>query len=60
MLITNMGQEIVFFGRNLDGARLTGDLDACLLDDHEFVGGPIEWKGLVDPSPAWDLNRDDA
>jgi len=54
------GQEIAFFGRNLNGARLTADLDACLLTDREFIGGPIEWKGLADPFPAWDLNPDDA
>ena len=50
------GQEIAFFGRDLDGARLTANLDACLLDDREFIGGPTEWKGLADPFPAWDLS----
>ncbi|TFD64811.1 GTP-binding protein [Cryobacterium sp. Hh38] len=53
------GQEIAFFGRNLDGARLTANLDACLLDDREFIGGPMEWRSLTDPFPAWDLNQDD-
>ncbi|MBX0300638.1 GTP-binding protein [Cryobacterium sp. 1639] len=54
------GQEIAFFGRDLDAARLTANLDACLLDDTEFVGGPLEWRSLADPFPAWDLDRDDA
>ena len=53
------GQEIAFFGRNLDSARLTASLDACLLDDREFIGGPIEWRSLDDPFPAWDLDQDD-
>jgi G3E family GTPase len=50
------GQEIAFFGRNLDGARLINNLNACLLDDREFVGGPLEWRSLADPFPAWDLD----
>jgi G3E family GTPase len=54
------GQEIAFFGKDLDAARLTANLDACLLTDREFVGGPLEWRSLVDPFPAWDLERDDA
>jgi G3E family GTPase len=54
------GQEIAFFGRNLDAATLTANLDACLLDDREFIGGPLEWRSLADPFPAWDLDRDDA
>jgi len=54
------GQEIAFFGRNLDAAGLTANLDACLLTDSEFVGGPLEWRSLADPFPAWDLDRDDA
>jgi G3E family GTPase len=54
------GQEIAFFGRNLDAAGLTANLDACLLTDDEFVGGPLKWRSLADPFPAWDLDRDDA
>ncbi|ANP71339.1 GTP-binding protein [Cryobacterium arcticum] len=54
------GQEIAFFGKDLDAATLTANLDACLLDDHEFVGGPLEWTSLADPFPAWELDRDDA
>jgi G3E family GTPase len=53
------GQEIAFFGKDLDGARLTANLDACLLDDPEFIAGPLEWRSLADPFPAWDLDRDD-
>jgi G3E family GTPase len=54
------GQEIAFFGQNLDAAGLTANLDACLLTDSEFVGGPLEWRSLADPFPAWDLDPDDA
>lgn len=50
------GQEIAFFGRDLDGARLTANLNACLLTDDEFVGGPLEWRSLGDPFPGWDLS----
>ncbi|ASD20994.1 hypothetical protein B7495_01810 [Cryobacterium sp. LW097] len=53
------GQEIAFFGRDLDASQLTANLDACLLDDREFIGGPLEWRTLADPFPAWDLNRDE-
>jgi G3E family GTPase len=52
------GQEIAFFGKNLDAAGLTANLNACLLTDDEFVGGPLEWRSLADPFPAWDLDRD--
>jgi G3E family GTPase len=54
------GQEIAFFGKDLNAAGLTANLDACLLTDREFVGGPLEWRSLADPFPAWDLERDDA
>ncbi|TFD28833.1 MULTISPECIES: hypothetical protein [Cryobacterium] len=50
------GQEIAFFGKDLDAATLTTNLDACLLTDREFVSGPSEWKCLADPFPAWDLD----
>jgi len=52
------GQEIAFFGLNLDAARLTANLNSCLLTDHEFMGGPKCWKGLDDPFPEWDLVSD--
>ncbi|MEC5185764.1 G3E family GTPase [Cryobacterium sp. MP_3.1] len=52
------GQEIAFFGKDLDAARLTANLDACLLTNREFVGGPIEWKCLADPFPDWDVDSD--
>ena len=49
------GQEIAFFGRDLDGARLTASLDSCLLSDHEFIDGPLAWKALNDPFSRWDV-----
>jgi len=51
------GQEIAFFGRHLDTARLTRNLDACLLSDHEFISGPMCWASLADPFPEWDLGH---
>jgi G3E family GTPase len=53
------GQEIAFFGKDLDAARLTANLDACLLTDAEFVEGPREWRLMADPFPAWVLDTVD-
>ena len=47
-----------FFGKDLNAATLTANLDACLLTDREFIGGPIEWKSLADRFPAWELDVD--
>ena len=48
-------QEIVFIGRGMDRAALTGALDACLLTDAEMAEGPGAWPSLPDPFPAWDI-----
>jgi G3E family GTPase len=51
------GQEIAFFGRNLDVNRLTRNLNECLLNDAEFLAGPVQWCATPDPFPAWDLQH---
>ncbi|MBG6060076.1 G3E family GTPase [Cryobacterium sp. MP_M5] len=51
------GQEIAFFGVSLDATRLTRNLNACLLTDQEFIGGPMYWSTLADPFPSWDLGH---
>ena len=50
------GQEIAFFGRNLDPDRLVALLDACLLSDDELLAGPSAWARLADPFPFWDVD----
>lgn len=50
------GQEIAFFGRNLDAARLVALLDECLLTDRELLAGPALWALLTDPFPYWDVD----
>ena len=46
-------QELVFIGQNIDFARLSDELDACLLTDEEMAGGPEAWSLLPDPFGAW-------
>jgi G3E family GTPase len=46
-------QQIVFIGQHLDVDAMRARLDACLLDDLEFVAGPRVWRDLPDPFPAW-------
>ncbi|MDJ0350364.1 GTP-binding protein [Cryobacterium sp. PH29-G1] len=50
-----LGQEIAFFGRNLNAHVLSGNLDDCLLTDAEFLAGPMFWSTLGDPFPGWVL-----
>ncbi|MDP3847015.1 MAG: zinc metallochaperone GTPase ZigA [Pseudomonas sp.] len=46
-------QELVFIGQNIDFARLTAELDACLLDDAEIALGIEAWRALPDPFGPW-------
>jgi G3E family GTPase len=46
-------QELVFIGQNIDFARLTAELDACLLDDAEMAQGVEAWRALPDPFGPW-------
>jgi hypothetical protein len=43
----------VFIGQGIDFARLTDELDACLLDDAEMALGAQAWERLDDPFDAW-------
>ncbi|MBB3174350.1 G3E family GTPase [Endobacter medicaginis] len=46
-------QEIVFIGVEMDERALRRRLDACLLTDAEYRGGPDRWKRLPDPFEPW-------
>ncbi|MBB5642854.1 GTP-binding protein [Cryobacterium roopkundense] len=54
-----LGQEIAFFGRDLDAHRLTENLNGCLLTTDEFLAGPLQWQVLADPFPRWRLGDSD-
>ncbi|MBC3206051.1 GTP-binding protein [Pseudomonas sp. SWRI111] len=47
-------QELVFIGQNIDFARLSAELDECLLTDDEMALGVDAWRLLPDPFGAWD------
>ncbi|HTJ95157.1 MAG TPA: GTP-binding protein [Pararobbsia sp.] len=46
-------QELVLIGRHLDRDAWQHNLDACLLTDAEFDGGPEAWLAFEDPFPEW-------
>jgi G3E family GTPase len=48
-------QELVLIGIGMDEATIRSALDHCLLSDAEFAGGPVAWRHLPDPFPAWEL-----
>lgn len=48
------GQEIAFFGRDMNHRYLESVLGECLLTDDELVAGPIEWSRYADPFPEWE------
>ena len=47
------GQQIAFFGLDLDARAIRRALDACLLTDAELLADPATWRDLVDPFPTW-------
>jgi hypothetical protein len=51
------GQQIAFFGLDLDVRALRRDLDACLLTDDELLSDPASWRAFVDPFPVRDGHR---
>jgi G3E family GTPase len=53
-----LGQELVFFGRDLNRDYIVRALDCCLLSDDEMLAGPMEWATYYDPFPVWDLEHD--
>jgi G3E family GTPase len=52
-----IGQEIVFFGLDLDPEVLDAALAACLLSPAELAGGPAEWAIYPDRFPAWAIEH---
>ena len=47
------GQQIAFFGLDLDVATIRRELDSCLLSDAELLRDPAEWRDFADPFPVW-------
>lgn len=47
------GQEIVFFGHQVDADRLVEVLGRCLLTGAELDAGPAIWRTYADPFPVW-------
>jgi G3E family GTPase len=54
--VGDRGQELVLIGRRFDRDIAQKELEACLLDDHEFELGASMWKKINDPFPAWVQN----
>ncbi|HEV7951223.1 MAG TPA: GTP-binding protein [Glaciihabitans sp.] len=52
-----VGQEIVFFGVDLDRPAIEKALGACLLSVEELLEGPALWRDFVDPFPEWDTEH---
>ena len=54
---TPAGQELVFFGLDINRDHIERALNSCLLSDDEFVAGPMEWETYHDPFPVWQLEH---
>ena len=54
---TPSGQELVFFGLDLNRDHIRRALDSCLLSAEEFIAGPMEWETYYDPFPVWLLEH---
>lgn len=52
-----VGQEIAFFGRDLDARALSRVLGSAVLADDELLAGPMEWATYPDPFPSWDRDH---
>lgn len=48
-----IGQELAFFGIDLDTRALTDVLQRCLLTPRELLLGPALWSTFADPFPVW-------
>lgn len=46
-------QQLVFIGAGMDKARITKNLDACLLTRDEMKKGPAGWAKFPDPFGKW-------
>ena len=46
-------QEIVFIGIGMDPVQMRAKLEATLITEAEFAGGPKQWARFEDPLPSW-------
>lgn len=51
--LATIGQDIAFFGLDLDSAQLKLALDGACVTDGELSAGPRYWKTFADPLPSW-------
>lgn len=51
-----VGQELVFFGKDLRPNALVAVLATALLDSAEIVAGPTEWAAYPDEFPSWEAD----
>jgi len=52
-----VGQELVFFGEDLERDHVVTALQACLLTDEELLAGPPAWAAYADPFPSWPVQH---
>jgi G3E family GTPase len=52
-----IGQEIVFFGRELHFDYLTTLLGSCVLTAEELLAGPTTWRTYADNFPEWEVSH---
>ncbi|WP_291039855.1 GTP-binding protein [Herbiconiux sp.] len=52
-----VGQEIAFFGLDLDGDALAAVLGDCLVRGEELVAGAGVWSRWADPFPEWTIHH---
>jgi G3E family GTPase len=51
--VGDRGQELVLIGQRFDHEAVAGELQTCLLNDHELAANVDGWRRLPDPFPTW-------
>ncbi|MCX6104412.1 MAG: GTP-binding protein [Proteobacteria bacterium] len=52
--VGDRGQELVLIGQRFDHDAVAGELQTCLLNDHELAANVDGWLRLPDPFPTWE------